>query len=301
MELKQLKYFIAVADAKNFSKAAQNLYVTQPALSQQITKLEYELGVTLIERTTRAVRLTKAGELLYQRSIPFLLDMENIVQDVKLVNDTGFHHETVRIGLIDSSFPLEHTALFEYFDCIRTQFSDVQFEFLPFRMETVAQSLSNNEFLIAFSITSNQILMTANIVERVLRRGRSALIVPKDWKVDWGTPEFYRLVNRSKIFFPETRCHWHGIMAAILIQNNCHLTYAATSCMTSALNLVAAGGGICFAPYDFIPLHDHPNFNCIRIPLDAADYRVSALWQKDNNNPLLRRLIHALPDYIDLR
>lgn len=62
MELHQLRYAVRVAQSLNFSKAAADLFVTQPNLSHQILKLENELGVTLFERKTRSVKLTLAGE-----------------------------------------------------------------------------------------------------------------------------------------------------------------------------------------------------------------------------------------------
>jgi DNA-binding transcriptional LysR family regulator len=64
MNLQQLRYAVALADAQSFTKAAVNEYVVQSALSQQLRKLEDELGVTLFERTTRMVAPTPAGEAL---------------------------------------------------------------------------------------------------------------------------------------------------------------------------------------------------------------------------------------------
>lgn len=61
MELRQLKYFIGVAETLNFSVAAKNLYITQGTLSQQIRQLENELGTELFERNSHNVRLTEAG------------------------------------------------------------------------------------------------------------------------------------------------------------------------------------------------------------------------------------------------
>lgn len=66
MNTEQLRYFLSVADHCNFTEAAREHYVTQPAITHQISALERELGVKLFLRTTRSVKLTAAGELFVE-------------------------------------------------------------------------------------------------------------------------------------------------------------------------------------------------------------------------------------------
>lgn len=100
MNLKQLKYFIAVADEGSISAAARKLYMSQPPLSAQLKLLEEELGCALFERGARKITLTDAGRVLYRRA-SVMLDMERITaEEVRLCaeRDKG----TVRIGIVSS-------------------------------------------------------------------------------------------------------------------------------------------------------------------------------------------------------
>ena len=75
MELRVLRYFLAVCQEKNISKAAENLHIAQPSLSKQIKDLEEELGVTLFARGHRQISLTEEGYFLRDRAQE-MIDME---------------------------------------------------------------------------------------------------------------------------------------------------------------------------------------------------------------------------------
>jgi DNA-binding transcriptional LysR family regulator len=79
MELRQLQYFVAVAEEANFTRAAQRIHVAQPAVSAQISRLERELGQPLLDRSHRTVRLTAAGEA----ALPFARQALRAVSDVR--------------------------------------------------------------------------------------------------------------------------------------------------------------------------------------------------------------------------
>ena len=83
MELRHLRYFVAVAEEENVTRAAERLHVSQPPLSRQIRDLEDELSVTLFERTARTVRLTTAGKLFWEEAKAVLQRVEEAVQLVK--------------------------------------------------------------------------------------------------------------------------------------------------------------------------------------------------------------------------
>ena len=77
MEFKELESFVTIAKVKSFSKAASQLFLTQPALSNHISKLEKELGITLFERNNKKTELTPAGQLFYVSAIEILNQREN--------------------------------------------------------------------------------------------------------------------------------------------------------------------------------------------------------------------------------
>src|ERR1700756_5850514 len=82
MELHQLRYFCAVAETGSFSRAAEHSHVAQPSLSQQILKLEDELGARLFDRLGRSVRLTAGGQAFLPRARAVLRDLEAAKGDV---------------------------------------------------------------------------------------------------------------------------------------------------------------------------------------------------------------------------
>jgi LysR family transcriptional activator of glutamate synthase operon len=110
MDLRQLRYLVALAEELNFTRAAANEHIAQPALSQQIRRLEDELGLALVERTTRHVSLTEAGELLVVRARRILAELEAAGAELAAVRGVDIGHVTIgamhTMGPVDLSLAL---------------------------------------------------------------------------------------------------------------------------------------------------------------------------------------------------
>ncbi|MGZ4200969.1 MAG: LysR family transcriptional regulator [Thermoleophilaceae bacterium] len=113
MELRQLRYFAAVAQHKSFTLAARELHIAQPALSQQVRRLEQELGVELLRRTTRRVELSEAGELALARATRALAEADALRAEVDALR--GLVRGTLSVGMLPAVGRLEPAELLAAF------------------------------------------------------------------------------------------------------------------------------------------------------------------------------------------
>jgi len=111
MELYQLRYFLAVAETGNFTKAAQRSFISQPSLSQQILNLEEEFGQQLFHRLGRKVVLTEAGKTLMEGARRILGDVDQTLQELK--ESTGQGPKVV-VGAIPTVAPFFFPAILAY-------------------------------------------------------------------------------------------------------------------------------------------------------------------------------------------
>lgn len=100
MELRHLRYFLAVAEERSFSRAAEKLHLSQPPLSRQIRDLEAELGGKLFDRNRQGVRLTRLGTAILARSRGLIRDAESFAAEAKTLEKEI--HEELRIGYAPS-------------------------------------------------------------------------------------------------------------------------------------------------------------------------------------------------------
>jgi LysR family transcriptional activator of glutamate synthase operon len=156
MELRQLRYLVALAEERNFTRAAENEHIAQPALSQQIRRLEREVGVTLVERTTRRVALTEAGELLAVRARRILAELDAATADLRAL--TGLQTGHVLIGAIHTMGPVDLSLALGAF---HEQHPGVELTVREESSEELAELLRVDELDLAF----------LSVTERIESRG----------------------------------------------------------------------------------------------------------------------------------
>lgn len=123
MELRQLRYFVAVAEELNFGRAAERVYLSQPALSQQVRKLEEDLGVVLFYRTKRRVELTEAGKAFLKGARQVLMQIEQTVRTAREVGGAG--SSRLRVGFPEYA---NHTPVAEILRTFQKRYPAVELE-----------------------------------------------------------------------------------------------------------------------------------------------------------------------------
>ncbi|MDF2530381.1 MAG: oxyR [Gammaproteobacteria bacterium] len=155
MNLRDLEYFVLVAELKHFGKAAEKVFVSQPTLSMQLKKLEQYLGVTLFERTNRQVHLTSAGELLYKQAKSIVSAAKNFQETAKAYRDP--FESTIKLGVIPTIAPY---FLPKLLPLLRKQFPKLKVEVSELKTETIIKSLHEYELdlgLLALPISDPQL------------------------------------------------------------------------------------------------------------------------------------------------
>lgn len=136
MELRHLRYFVAVAEELHFGRAAKRLHISQPPLSQQIQKLEEELGVVLLERSRWHVALTPAGRRFYDRAQMILRSSNSAMAEAKRIHAGELDH--LVIGFLSAVTLVGFPPFLRRF---RARFPDVELTFLQLTVEQQLEAL----------------------------------------------------------------------------------------------------------------------------------------------------------------
>ncbi len=140
MMLKQIRYFQSVVRLGSFTAAAEEHFISQSAISQQIKALEDELGVTLLERKKRSFTLTPAGEFFYKKSLVLVADYDNMVRELQKVS--GNSGELLKVGLLKGYSGKEFNSAVSEFT---VQYPDVTVEVTHRNHDALYALLRNGE------------------------------------------------------------------------------------------------------------------------------------------------------------
>ena len=244
MDLRQLRYFVAVARERNFTRAAEILHIAQPPLSRQIQLLEEELGVTLILRKSRPVRLTDAGRLFYEQALQVLGRVDQMKAATRRIGlnqnsvlSIGFVASTLYGGLPSLVRKLRHSA------------PELDIRLLEMLSIQQMAALKEGRIDLGFGRLRHS---DPNIVSTVLRDERLVVAVPKDTPLaaETGPLPFAMLNGQNLIVYPkEPRPSFADQVMTLLQEADVRpAEVQEVREIQTALGLVAAAAGICIIP-----------------------------------------------------
>lgn len=215
MELRQLKYFVEVAKQGSFSLASKSLYITQSTISQQIGKLEEELGVQLLTRDTRHVALSDYGEQFLPHAIEVIEDAQmcsDIIRDVKDLN-TG----SLRIGSTYSFGPLIRQSVRDFYSL----YPYVRLSLFSASWAELQQKLLDRELDIALAYKST--VSDERIESKLLFENRLCLIGRKDELSDCASPVPVEALSRYPLTLPHKGLQARDMLESVLFAHDVDL------------------------------------------------------------------------------
>src|SRR6476469_2546145 len=120
MDIIEIRYFVEVANELNFTNASKNLFVSQAAVSKKIASLEDELGVVLLERNKRTVKLTSAGQIFYKDAVEILNKIETMVKKIEAIS--SINKKTLRLGYLG---PAEYKFLPDLLQTFNEKYTNI--------------------------------------------------------------------------------------------------------------------------------------------------------------------------------
>jgi len=277
MNLRDLRYLVALAEHRHFGRAAEASFVSQPTLSTQIKKLEDELGVALVERTPRKVLLTEVGREIAQRA----RDVLNEVEQIKALARRTLDPEsgTVRLGIFPTLGPylLPHVV-----PRIRARFPRLELLLVEEKTEVVLRQLREGRLdagVLALPIHDDQLHAEFLFEEPFL------LAVPEDHALAKRKGlKLADLSDQSLLLLEDGHCLRDQALEV------CHLSganektgFRATS-LETLRQMVAANVGITLLPALAVqpPVAQSDNVHLLPFRGDAPSRRIAMVWRKSS-------------------
>ena len=290
VELRQLRYFVAVAEELHFRRAAERLYVAQPAISEQIRKLEVELGVRVFDRTPRRVTLTDAGAALLEEARRVLQQAESAQHAARNAHLRA--GSRLRIGYPPDALPgvvprglrrlagaapgidvaLETGNALKLIDAVRNRRIDAVIAALPAPVEGLRTMSLGDEYLaVAVPITDDRALQPSVPIERVATP--RVLLLPRD-----ANPALH---NAAVSLYREAG------LSPDLIE-------LAEPRADLAMLAVASGAGIALLPRSVKERHTSPGVRLVDVDSSEPAFEYALLTHPHDDSLPTRALMDAL-------
>jgi DNA-binding transcriptional LysR family regulator len=288
MELRHLRYFIAVAEELSFTRGAEKLRIAQPSLTRQIKDLEEEIGVRLLDRTKKQVKLTKEGECFLARATEILEDTTEMLESVR---DVGRQAASIGIGYVPTPF---HRVLPISISTFQQQFPNVSVKIFGMSPADQFRALTEHKIDIAF-VGMSDAHGESGLHFRVIARYPVVALLPLKHRLarksaiklkDLASALF---ISMSDSGYPgysrwfTTTCEEAGFSPKILevVNSDLHVIQA-----------VQSGLGIALLP-EQIRNAPHGNFR-IRNIVPPVLINSAVAWRKDNSSPTLQAYLRTL-------
>ena len=295
MTLNQLKYFVAVAESRSFTKAAEQYFLAQTAITQQIQKLETSLGVQLIDRKTRPISLTPMGQVFLREARSILRRMDGAIQRTREASSgiTG----TLRIGYTKG---YEHSDLPIKMRRFHQSFPNVLVTCYRCDTDKLTAGLVNGEYDLIFTWDSTNLIRDEAVDHRLQERVQLVVALYgshhlakrtglkradlRDEVMLFMTPSSTGDTTADEFFI-----HLYqkaGYTPNILMRSND---------VESILMMVAAEEGISILPVSCVR-HLSEADNLVFVPLEGEEEveEIQAFWRRDNDSPSLRHFLERL-------
>jgi DNA-binding transcriptional LysR family regulator len=290
MELRHLRYFIAVAECKGFVRAASSLHIAQPALSRQIRELEQELGVTLFERSRSGTTLTLSGECLLQdarRVFAYLDEAQSRARRAQ----SGFSG-VLSIGMVESF--TWHEVITGALRRFQSQCPDIVLNVSLMSSPEQIVAIRDEHLSAGFLFNRTTEDMTFDGIE--ILKTKAMLAVPKNSRFALHPPrKLAELRDESFVFIPRAlnppyydqiihACHGAGLTPRI-VQSG--------SNDSSNLSLVAAGLGLTIVP---AVVKSRKPKNVVLVSVGDLDVvtTMELVWRRDNRLPALKNFVQVI-------
>lgn len=244
MDLRQLKYFVAVADTRNFTRASERLHIAQPPLSRQIQLLEEDLGVQLILRNSRPLRLTEAGRMFYEQALQIINRVDQLKTATRQIGLN--QRQTLSIGFVPSTL---YGGLPMLVRKLRHGYPDVDIQLVELTSMQQFAALKSGRIDVGFGrIRSND----TTVARTVLREERLVLAIPLGTPLatDTGRIGLKTLNGQRLIVYPkEPRPSFADHVLSLLSDQGIRPSEVhEVREIQTALGLVAAESGLCLIP-----------------------------------------------------